>query len=154
MSTTMSKPKPADQEGKLSHDPFGYMLDEWKRFLANFEEHPLNFLAAQTCPSLDLGETDKTVEIRMDLPGMNAEDINIQLTDNTITVSGERKEEKEQKGKNWYRVERQRGEFSRTLTLPCAVKNSDVSAVYREGVLHITLPKAAQAQTRKVSVQK
>jgi len=140
-------------------DPFSLVRDEWQRFLSNFEQNgglfnPPSFLTGISVPTLDIGETDKALELRMDLPGMAAEDINIQLNDNTITISGEWKEEKEEKGKTWQRLERHQGEFSRTVTLPCAVKNNEVSAVYRDGVLTVTLPKSAQAQTRKISVNK
>ena len=165
MTTTVTKQQPEAKQPPVEtrkptlRDPLALMRDEWQRFLSNFEHNgglftPPSFLTGISVPTLDIGETDKTLELRMDLPGMAAEDINIQLNDNTITISGERKEEKEEKGKTWQRVERHQGEFSRTVTLPCAVKNNEVSAVYRDGVLTVTLPKSAQAQTRKVAVHK
>lgn len=165
MTTTVSKQsetkqQPATEPRKpVLRDPFSLVRDEWQRFLSNFEQNgglfnPPSFLTGISVPTLDIGETDKALELRMDLPGMAAEDINIQLNDNTITISGERKEEKEEKGKTWQRLERHQGEFSRTVTLPCAVKNNEVSALYRDGVLTVTLPKSAQAQTRKISVHK
>ncbi len=157
---TETKQQPATETRKPAlRDPFSLVRDEWQRFLSNFEQNgglfnPPSFLTGVSVPTLDIGETDKALELRMDLPGMAAEEINIQLNDNTITISGERKEEKEEKGKTWQRLERHQGEFSRTVTLPCAVKNNEVSAVYRDGVLTVTLPKSAQAQTRKISVNK
>jgi len=165
MTTTVTKQQPEAKQQPAEtrkpglRDPLALMRDEWQRFLSNFEQNgglftPPSFLTGISVPTLDLGETDKTLELRMDLPGMAAEDIDIQLNDNTITISGERKEEREEKGKTWQRLERHQGEFSRTVTLPCAVKNNEVSAVYRDGVLAVTLPKSAQAQTRKVAVHK
>lgn len=154
MTTTVTK-QPANVVRKASvRDPLGLIRDEWNRFMTNFEENGVGLFSGMTCPTLDLGETDKSVEIRMDLPGLNSDDIDIQLSDNTITISGERKEEKEEKGKTWQRVERQMGTFSRTVTLPCAVKNSEVNATYRDGVLHVSLPKSAEAQTKKITIKK
>lgn len=158
-ATTAPKQQPAEARKPALRDPLSLVRDEWQRFLANFDQNggvfnAPSFLTGVAVPTLDIGETDKTIELRMDIPGMQAEEINIQLSDNIITISGVRKEEKEEKGKTWQRVERHQGEFSRTVTLPCAVKNSDVSAVYRDGVLTVTLPKSAQAQTRKIAVHK
>lgn len=154
-----TKQPAAESRKPALRDPFSLVRDEWQKFLSNFEHNgglfnPPAFLTGVSVPTLDIGETDKALELRMDLPGMAAEEINIQLSDNTITISGERKEEKEEKGKTWQRLERHQGEFSRTVTLPCAVKNNEVSALYRDGVLTVTLPKSAQAQTRKISVHK
>lgn len=108
---------------------------------------------SRVVPSLDLSETDNTVDVRMDLPGIKAEEIDIHLTDNTLTVSGERKEEKEEKGKTFHRVERRQGRFSRTVTLPCCVDDSKVDAQYKDGVLTIKMPKTDEAKSRKVKVR-
>lgn len=72
-------------------------------------------------PALDLAEKDNCYELHMDIPGMEARDLDIQVHGNTVTVSGNRKEEKEEKGKTYHRVERRSGSFSRTITLPCEV---------------------------------
>ena len=85
-------------------------------------------------PALDLSETDTAIEVRMDLPGITAKDIDIQVSGNVLTVSGQRKEEKEEKGKTFHRVERRYGSFSRSVTLPCAVEESEVAAEYHDGV--------------------
>lgn len=107
---------------------------------------------SRVVPSLDLSETDGGVEVRMDLPGIKAEEIDIHLTDNTLTVSGERKEEKEEKGKTFHRIERRQGSFSRTVTLPCCVDEAKVDAQYKDGVLTIKMPKSEEAKSRKVKV--
>ncbi len=110
---------------------------------------PLN----RVVPSLDLSETDSAIEVRMDLPGIKAEEIDIHLTNNTLTVSGERKEEKEEKGRTYHRVERRQGSFSRTVTLPCCVEDSKVDAQYKDGILTIKMPKSEEAKSRKVKVR-
>lgn len=104
-------------------------------------------------PSLDLSETDSAVQVRMDVPGMKAEDINIEVSGSTLRVSGERKDEKEEKGKTWHRVERRYGSFARTVTLPCAVKENQAKAEYADGVLTLSIPKAEEAKTRHIKVE-
>lgn len=107
---------------------------------------------AVASPSVDLSETNDSLQIRMDAPGMKAEEINIEVSGNTIRISGEHKEEKEEKGKTFHRLERRSGSFTRALTLPAAVKEDKVSAEYRDGVLTINLPKTEVAKTQTVKV--
>ncbi len=104
-------------------------------------------------PSLDVSETDKAVEVKLDVPGMTAKDIDIQLNGNLLTVGGERKEEQEKKGKLYHRVERRYGSFSRSITLPAKVVEDEVAAEYHEGVLTITLPKTEDAKSKKIAVK-
>jgi HSP20 family protein len=104
-------------------------------------------------PSLDLAETDGAIEVRMDIPGMEAKDIDIQVNGNLLTISGERKEEKEEKGKTYHRVERRSGSFSRCVTLPCPVKEETVDAQYKNGILTVKLPKTEEAKAKKITVK-
>jgi HSP20 family protein len=104
-------------------------------------------------PAADVSETDKTIEVKMDLPGINANDIDVQVNGNLLTVSGERKEEKEEKGKTYHRIERRNGRFSRSTTLPAAVKEDKVDAQYHDGVLTITMDKAEEAKSRRIKVK-
>ena len=104
-------------------------------------------------PSVDVSETDGTVEVRMDLPGVKANEIEIQINNNVLTISGERKEEKEEKGRTFHRVERRIGSFSRSLALPAAVAEDKVNAEYHEGVLKVTLPKTEQSKAHKIKVK-
>ena len=103
--------------------------------------------------SIDISETDKAVEVKLDVPGVTAKEIDIQLNGNLLTVSGERKEEQEKKGKTFHRIERRYGNFSRSITLPCPVQEDEVAAEYRDGVLAITLPKTEEAKSRKITVK-
>jgi HSP20 family protein len=102
---------------------------------------------------VDLAETDNGFEVRMDMPGMAAKDFDIQVNGNVVTISGERKEETEEKGKTWHRVERRSGSFSRSVTLPCNINAHEVAADYTGGVLTVTLPKADEAKPRRVTVK-
>jgi len=104
-------------------------------------------------PSLDLVETNQAVEVRLDVPGLEPKDIEIQLNGHVLTVSGHRKEEKEEKGKTFHRLERRSGAFSRSISLPCPVKEETIDAKYRDGVLTITMPKTEEAKSKKIEIR-
>lgn len=104
-------------------------------------------------PSLDVAETDAALEVQLDLPGMEAKDIDIQINGNTLTISGQRKEEREEKGKTYHRVERRCGSFSRSVTLPCPVNEQAVDAQYKHGILTVKLPKTEEAKSRRIEVK-
>jgi HSP20 family protein len=101
---------------------------------------------------LDLSETDQTFEVRLDVPGVNPKEIDIQLNANVLTISGERSEEKEEKGKTYHFVERSFGSFSRSVSLPSPVKEDSIEARCKDGVLTVTLPKTDEAKSRKIAI--
>ena len=105
-----------------------------------------------TAPSMDLSETDIGYQARIDLPGVSAEDIDIQVNGNVLTVTGERKDEKEEEGRTFHRTERSYGSFARSVTLPCDVMEEKVAASLDGGVLTIDLPKAEEVRPRKIKV--
>lgn len=105
-----------------------------------------------TSPPLDLSETDSAIRIGVDVPGLDPQDIDIQVNGNHVTISGERKECQEEQGETFHRTERRVGAFSRSVWLPCAIDESKVDAQYRNGVLHITLPKAEEAKSKRIEV--
>lgn len=137
----------------FTHNPFAElqreMSDAFDRFRVdwNGEWPPSEFV-----PSIDLSETDIEVQARMDVPGFKADEIDVEVSGNTLRVSGEHKEAKEEKGRTYHRVERRNGSFARALTLPTPVKENQVSAECKDGVLTITLPKCEVAKTQKVRV--
>jgi HSP20 family protein len=104
-------------------------------------------------PSIDLSETENKVQLRVDLPGVKPDDVNIEVVGDQIRIRGERKEEKEEKGKTFHRVERRCGTYYRAATLPCAVDEAKAEAEYAEGVLTITLPKSAEAKTKHIKIK-
>ena len=104
-------------------------------------------------PEANMIETDKSLEVTVELPGMKPEDVKGEIKENGLWITGEKKEEKEEKGKTYHRVERRSGSFSRSLTLPCHVNEHKVVADYKEGVLTIHLPKVEGAKTHKIKVQ-
>jgi HSP20 family protein len=103
-------------------------------------------------PAMDLVEAGDQFVLRADLPGMSEEDIEIELEDGTLTVSGERKAEHEQREEGFYRVERAFGAFSRSLTLPKGIDADAVSASFDRGVLEIRIPKPEARKPRRISI--
>jgi HSP20 family protein len=107
-------------------------------------------------PRVDVSETDEAITVAAELPGMDQENIDISITGDVLTIQGEKKAETEQKEQNYYRVERSYGSFRRDIPLPQGVVNRDsCEATFKNGVLHITLPKRPEAQqlTRKIDVR-
>jgi HSP20 family protein len=104
-------------------------------------------------PRSNLAETEKGFEITVELPGMKPEEFNIEFRNGELWITGEKKEEKEEKGKTFHRVERHFGEFRRVFTLPAAVNEEMVEANYKEGVLHVTVPKAEEAKPKRIAVK-
>ncbi|MBV9416418.1 MAG: Hsp20/alpha crystallin family protein [Solirubrobacterales bacterium] len=103
-------------------------------------------------PAMDVVETDDHFVLRADLPGMTESDVNIELDDNVLTISGERKSEHEQSREGYYRVERASGSFSRSLTLPEGVDAEGIQASFDNGVLEVRIPKPEQHKPRKVQI--
>jgi HSP20 family protein len=104
-------------------------------------------------PSVDVTETDKEIEITAELPGLEEKDVQINVADNVLTIRGEKKAEKEEKDKNYRLVERSYGSFERSLELPAGVNADAISASIAKGVLKVTVPKPAPAQSKKVEVK-
>ena len=104
-------------------------------------------------PALDVYEDNDNLIVRAELPGMKKEDIDISLHDNAVTISGERKNEKRYEGGKTSREERFFGRFTRSITLPKAVDAGKVKANYKDGILTVTLPKAAEAKPRQIQIQ-
>jgi HSP20 family protein len=103
-------------------------------------------------PAVDVYEDEHKVSLKIEVPGIDEKDIDVRVENNTLTVHGERKIEKEEKEENYRRVERQYGSFTRTFTLPQTVDTENVSATYDKGVLKINLPKKAEAKPKQIKV--
>ena len=109
-------------------------------------------VARRWIPAMDVVETDDNFVLRADLPGLSEQDVNIEVEDNVLRISGERTAAHEQKGKGYYRVERSWGAFSRSLTLPEGVDAEAVKASFNNGVLEVQIPKPEQQKPRKVQI--
>ena len=127
--------------------------DEMDEMFGRFFEPREGWFGGELAVPVDLSESENAFELRMDAPALEAKDFQIDVNGNTVTVRGERKEDKEEKGKTWHRVERRVGKFARTVTLPCNINSDEVAAEYANGVLRLTLPKAENAKPRKITVK-
>ncbi len=103
-------------------------------------------------PGVDIREDRNSIVLEADLPGVKPEDFKLSIENNKLTLSGERKIEKESKGENFHRVERSYGNFSRTFTLPSTVNVDDAKAEFSGGVLRVTLPKREEARSREIKI--
>jgi HSP20 family protein len=106
-------------------------------------------------PRIDVTETDKTFTVTAELPGMDEKDVEVMLSSDSLTIKGEKKHEKEEKGENFYRMERSYGSFHRVIPLPAGVDAAKVDASVSKGILTVNLPKTAKAKekTKKVTVK-
>lgn len=105
-------------------------------------------------PQVDIVDNENEIAVSVELPGMDEKDIDVSLSRDTLTISGEKRQEKEDKDKNYYRMERSYGSFSRTIPIPCEVKTEDIEATFKNGVLNVILPKATEGQCRqKITVK-
>lgn len=127
----------------------GRDLIDWEPFRASFGSLGL------AAPQVDVSETDKSYEISAELPGMAEKDINVELKDDVLTLSGEKKEESEKEEKDYHVSERRYGSFRRSFQLPSFVDQNKVSADFKNGVLKIAIPKSAAAEkkSRKIDVK-
>jgi HSP20 family protein len=124
---------------------FDEFLGDWGAQLPALWREPWTSFS----PRVDVTETEEEVRVEAELPGLDAEDIDVSLSRNVLTISGEKKHEKEEREKGYYRSERTYGAFKRSLTLPEAVDFNRANATFEKGVLTIAFPKTAQAQERK-----
>jgi len=108
--------------------------------------------ARRWVPAMDLVETEDQLVLRADLPGMSRDDIGIEIKDNVLTISGERKAEHERKGEGFHRIERSTGRFSRSLGLPRGTDADSVNANFENGVLEVRLPKPAERKPTKIEI--
>ena len=125
---------------RIFEDPFSLMRES-RSFFEGWE------------PSVDIYEDKDKTTVRAELPGMRKEDIHVNLDGDTLTISGERKQEEEHKNGEAYRSERFFGRFIRTITLPHAVDPKKIQANYKDGVLTITLPKSEDSKPKQIEVR-
>ena len=148
-------------------EPFKGRLDRWKE-LEDMEKRLSTYLGrpavqtetgkeamtvAEWSPLVDITEDDKEYLIKADLPDVKKEDVKLTVQDDVMSISGERKYEKEEKGKKYHRIERAYGSFMRSFTLPEDADGSKVSAEYKDGVLNVHLPKSEKAKPKSIEVK-
>ena len=107
---------------------------------------------ADWAPSVDVSETDGEYQIKAEIPDVKKEDVKVTLEDGVLTIQGERKFEKEEKGKKYHRVERSYGSFVRSFTLPDLVDEVNVKAEFKDGILNLKLPKSEKVKPKAIEV--
>jgi HSP20 family protein len=132
----LMKPEPFTREIDRVFDAFFGQTDQSRRWV----------------PPVDLVEAEDHFVLKADLPGLAEGDVNIEVQDGTLTISGERKAEHEQREKGWYRIERSFGRFSRSLTLPDGVDPDGIEAAFTHGVLEVRIPKPAERKPRRIAI--
>ena len=103
-------------------------------------------------PAADICETENGFEIRAELPGVSEDDINVSVTDNLLTIKGEKRQEENSEGKNYHRVERRYGSFQRSFTLPRHVETDGIKAGFTDGVLTLEIPKAEVTKPTEIRI--
>jgi HSP20 family protein len=118
-----------------------------------FGDKPMLFSERELWPAIDISDDENVITVKAEVPGCRAEDVDISVQGNTLTISGEKKHEEEKKEKGYYYAERSYGSFRRDLTLPADVDSTKIDAACKDGVLTITLPKSERAKAIKVKVK-
>ena len=137
--------------------PMSDLLDirhEMNRIFDDFTRRPFHIGLRESGwnPSVDIAETDEAIVVKAELPGITKEDVNISITDNILTLKGEKKQEKEIKEENYHRIERSYGNFQRSFTLPAKIQHEKVKATFKDGILNINIPKAEEVKPKQIEI--
>jgi HSP20 family protein len=140
----------------VKYDPFRELRslhDELSRvFVDPFTGSGEEITRGVWSPSVDVFENDDKIVLEAELPGMKADEVDVSIENNVVTIKGERKFEKKEEKDNYHRIERSYGSFTRSFTLPRTVTGDEASADFENGVLKITLPKREEARARKIEI--
>jgi HSP20 family protein len=134
-------------------NPLALLQQEMDRLFDGFSKGFTGLSSRTLMPSMDLAETDKEIELTAELPGLEEKDVQLNVVDNHLTIRGEKKNQREEKEKDYHLVERNYGSFVRTVELPPGVDPESIKAVMSKGVLKVTVPKPAPAQAKKIEVK-
>jgi HSP20 family protein len=131
----------------------------FEEFFADFERPFSGLITSPSfgrvsafAPRVDVAETDKEVTITADLPGLDEKDVQVTVDEDLLTIRGSRKDEREEKRKSYHLVERSYGEFHRSIPLPAGLDKDHAKAVFKKGVLTVTLPKLPEAQSKRKTI--
>jgi len=138
---------------RSASNPFSALQQEIDRLFDGFSRSFAGFPSRELMPSMDLSETDKEIEITAELPGLEEKDIQLNIADNVLTIRGEKKNEREETKKDYHLLERSYGSFTRSVQLPDGVNADNIKAVMSKGVLKVSVPKPAPAQTKKIDIK-
>lgn len=156
MSNAVSKRESSRPSPWLRGGPLASLRHEMDDLFENFFGSGLPAISRENMPSLDVAETDTAVEIKTDLPGYKPEDVDIEVHDGVVRISGSTSGETETNGgdgRKYHKIERRSGSFSRSVRLPCGVNEENIDAELKDGVLTIVLPKADEAKAKKIRIK-
>lgn len=149
--------------GLTRWNPFREMEDMQRRMSSLFDWSPFrrgsltaedeNMTVAEWAPLVDIAEDDKEYLIKVEIPEVQKEDVNVTVEGGTLTISGERKAEKEEKGRRFHRVERYYGRFERSFSIPDDAASENVKAEFKDGVLRVHLAKSEKARPKQIEVK-
>ena len=156
----MAKKKESKEMAKVEPSGFLSPFGEMEKRFEDFFRRPFSLMPSwlprmnmpemeEIAPTVDIFEKDNNVVVKAEIPGMKKEDIEVNLTDDTITISGEKKKEDTVEKKNYYRVERSYGSFCRSFRLPKEVRADKAKAKFKDGILEIKIPETEEAKKRK-----
>lgn len=142
-------------------DPFSFLHSEVEKVIDDFSRaFPSPGFAAMRSnggsfltPRIDVSESEKEIQITVELPGVDEKDVDVRLADDVLRIKGEKKAEKEEKNKNYRLVERSYGMFERTIPLPFSIDPDAVAAKFAKGVLSVTLPKPAEVEAKSAKIE-
>jgi len=134
-------------------NPFSVLQQEIDRLFDGFTRNFAPLSTYAIVPNMDVAETDKEIEITAELPGLEEKDVQINVTDNLLTIRGEKKSQREEKEKDYHLIERNYGSFLRTVELPRGVNIDSIKATISKGVLKVVVPKPAPSQAKKIEVK-
>lgn len=138
---------------KLQRDNFFSPFESIDRAFDDLLSFPTSASSLIKSPAVDMKETEKDIIVSVDLPGVDKKDIKLDLTEDSIAISCERSESKEENGKGGYHIKEQRyGKFYRSFSLPAPIKTKDSKASYKNGVLTITLPKQKPSTVHRINI--
>jgi HSP20 family protein len=134
-------------------NPFAFLQQEIDRLFDGFSRNFPTFATHGSAPRMDVSETDRSIEVTAELPGIEAKDVQLGFADNVLTIRGEKKSEREEKQKDYHLVERSFGSFSRSVELPEGVRAEDITAEIAKGVLKVTVKKPAPKQSKQIEIK-
>ena len=140
-------------------DPFKNLMSLQERMNRLFDEtmqkgqEPDMLQAGAWVPAVDIYETEDDITLVAELPGMSQGDVDIQVRENTLTLKGERRMEKDAKEETYHRLERVYGAFSRSFTLPGSVEHDKITATFEKGLLEIRMPKSPKSRSHQIKIE-
>jgi len=135
-------------------EPFSSLYTDFDRMVHELGRNFPAFRSTDLMPRVDVSETDQAIEVTAELPGLEDKDVEIDFTDDVLTIKGEKKSEKEETDKNRYISERTYGSFVRSIQLPSGIDPAKIEASIDKGVLTVRVPKPAPTVTKKIEIKK